>query len=122
MSPSSTVEIGCVSSFGAAVVANLLNDARRVDSSEGPWCRLAAVMPHVAAIAVACGATIYVGADGQARIDMAAADLVAIDAAADEIVECILPTLPACRGRECGAPSARCRHVRPHEHFVAERA
>ena len=121
MSPSSTVAIGRVSSFGAAVVANLLNDARGLEPREGSWCRLVAVMPHVAAIAVACGATLQVGADGRAKIDMTAADLVAIDAAADEIIEDILPSLPACRGQGCGAASARCYDVRAREHFASER-
>jgi hypothetical protein len=102
-----------VSKFGAVVVANLLKDARQLDSRGGPWCRLEAVMPHIAAIAVACGATIRLGPDGRAKFDMTAADLVAIDAAADEVIEGVLPSLPACRGRRCGAPSAGCRQAQP---------
>ena len=84
-----------------------------MDSSDGPWCRLGAVLPHVAAIAVACGTTIHLGQDGRATFDMTAADVVAIDAAADEIIEGILPSLSPCRGPGCGAPSARCRQTRP---------
>ena len=102
-----------LSAFGAAVVANLLKDAREVDSRDGPWCRLGAVLPHVAAIAVACGATIHLGPDGRVTFDMTSADLVAIDAAADAVIEDILPSLSPCRGPACGALSAGCRQMRP---------
>ena len=113
LSQSATAASCRLSAFGAAVVANLLKDARQVDSGDGPWCRLGAVLPHVAAIAVACGATIHVGPNGRATFDMTAADLVAIDAAADEVIEDILPSLSPCRGPRCGAPSAGCRQPRP---------
>ena len=113
VSRSATATSCRLSAFGAAVVANLLTDARQVESRDAPWCRLEAVMPHLAAITVACGATIHLGPDGRAKFDMTAADLVAIDAAADEVIEDILPSLPACRGPGCGAPSAGCRETRP---------
>ena len=113
LSRSATAASCRVSTFGAVVVANLLKDARELDSRDGPWCRLEAVMPHVAAIAVACGATIQLGPDGRAKFDMTAADLVAIDAAADEVIEDILPSLSPCRGPGCGAPSAGCRQPQP---------
>jgi len=113
VSRSATVTSCRLSAFGAAVVANLLKDARQVESGDGPWCKLRAVMPHLAAISVACGATIRLGPEGRARVDMTAADLVAIEAAADEVIEDILPSLPACRGPRCGATSSGCSQTRP---------